>query len=290
MVQGISLNFSPAALVLRGCAFVTPSSRFLPCGFVLFALAGCGGSSEPEAKSADAAVEKHAKARPSLPELDVMKVARGLRGNEADLRSCFESSGEPVRGFMKLSFEVEKTGTVSNVEVETSSFAEPAVTTCLTDRVASLRFEAPDSKAKTHWTFVSGLYQKPEEDDRSSKRAKKKEKSEKQADRVQGVVIDAKSRGSLEPEEIEDVVHAGFGLFAHCYREGLERHPRLAGTVQMRMVIGRDGLVDSLKDSESDIPDPELIDCVAEGFFALKFPKPRSGTVRLTYRIVFDNG
>jgi hypothetical protein len=29
---------------------------------------------------------------------------------------------------------------------------------------------------------------------------------------------------------------------------------------------------------------------VAEGFFALRFPKPRSGTVRLVYRIVFDNG
>jgi hypothetical protein len=268
---------------------VTPASRFLPFGFALFAFA-CGGSVEPDAKGPDRATAKREKAPPALPELDVMKVARALRGNEADLRGCFASGGEPVRGFMKLSFEVEPTGSVSNIEVETSSFAEPAVTTCLTDRVASLRFEAPDSRAKTHWTFVSGLYQKPEDDERPNQRGKKKEKSEKKDDRVQGVVIDAKSRGSLEPEEIEDVVHAGFGLFAHCYREGLERHPRLAGTVQMRMVIGRDGLVDSLRDAESDIPDPELIDCVAEGFFALKFPKPRSGTVRLVYRIVFDNG
>ena len=266
---------------------MAPTSRLRAFSLLLVA-AACGGAPEPEAKTASGADPAKTKSAPDLPELDVMKVARALRGNEADLRGCFASGGEPVRGFMKLSFEIEKTGSVSNVEVETSSFAEPSVTTCLTDRVAALRFEAPDAKAKTHWTFVSGLYEKPEEDERPSKRGNKKK--EKKEDRVQGVVIDEKSRGSLEPEEIEEIVHAGFGLFAHCYREGLERHPRLAGTVQMRMVIGRDGLVDSLRDAESDIPDAELIDCVAEGFFALRFPKPRKGTVRLLYRIVFDNG
>ena len=56
------------------------------------------------------------------------------------------------------------------------------------------------------------------------------------------------------------------------------------------MVIGRDGVVDALHDAESDIPDPEVIDCVAEGFFALRFPKPRAKTVRLLYRIAFDGG
>jgi hypothetical protein len=254
---------------------------------VLVLFAGCGGATEPDPKLANEAKPEPTKGARDLPELDVMKVARALRGNEADLRGCFSSEGQPVRGFMKLSFEVEKTGTVSNVEVETSSFAEPNVTTCLTDRVAALRFDAPEAKAKTHWTFVSGLHQKPEDDERPNKRAKKKER---RPDRIQGVVIDEKSVGSLEPAEIEDIVHAGFGLFAHCYREGLERHPRLAGTVQMRMVIGRDGLVDSLRDAGSDIPDAELIDCVAEGFFALRFPKPRKGTVRLLYRIAFDNG
>jgi len=266
---------------------MTHDSRFRAFVFALFAVA-CGGSSEPEPRTAGEAAPRSAKPKPELPELDVMKVARGLRGNEADLRSCFASGGEPVRGFMKLSFEVETTGTVSNVEVETSSFAEPSVTTCLTDRVAGLRFDAPEAKAKTHWTFVSGLYQKPDDDEKPNQRKKKKKQPED--DRVQGVVIDEKSRGSLEPEEIEEVVHAGFGLFAHCYREGLARTPRLAGTVELRMVIGRDGLVDSLRDAESTIPDPELIDCVAEGFFALRFPKPRKGTVRLFYRIVFDNG
>ena len=152
-----------------------------------------------------------------------------------------------------------------------------------------LHFDAPGEKAHTHWTFVSGLYEKQDDEDDGKNGQAQKEESATDSNE-QGVVIDEKSEGSLEPEEIEDVVHAGFGLFAHCYREGLGRHPRLAGAVRLRMVIGRDGVVDHLRDADSDIPDPELIDCVAEGFFALRFPKPRSGTVRLLYRIAFDNG
>src|SRR5262245_45010255 len=246
--------------------------------------AACGGSPEPAAKAPEKAAPSAEKPAPALPELDVMKVARALRGNEASLRDCFANDGEPVRGFMKLSFEVEGTGAVSNIEVETSSFAEPSVATCLTDKIENLHFDAPGEKARTHWTFVSGLYEKPDEDARPSKRAKKKSKRDDD-EAEQGVIIEPKSRGSLEPHEIEDVVHAGVGLFAHCYREGLDRHPKLSGVVRLRMVIGRDGLVDALRDAESDIPDAELIDCVAEGFFALRFPKPRSGTVRLVYRI-----
>jgi hypothetical protein len=256
----------------------------------LVSLAGaCGGSPEPSAKAPTKARTTAEKAPPPLPELDVMKVARALRGHEVGLRDCFANEGEPVRGFMKLAFEVEGSGAVSNIEVETSSFAEPTVAMCLSEKIGALHFDAPGKKQKTQWTFVSGLYEKPDEDDRSAKKGRKK-KQKRDESTEQGVVIEPKSRGSLEPEEIEEVVHAGFGLFAHCYREGIDRHPRLSGVVRMRMVIGRDGVVDALRDADSDIPDPDLIDCVAEGFFALRFPKPRKGTVRLLYRIVFDGG
>jgi hypothetical protein len=266
---------------------MTRVSRFGSIGLVLFA-AQCGGSPEPEAKTASAAKPPAEKSKSKLPELDVMKVARALRGNETQLRECFASDSGPVRGFMRMAFEVEGSGAISNIEVETSSFAEPSVASCLTERIEGLHFEAPGEKAQTHWTFVSGLYQKS--DDEADGRKRKGKKKKRADSNEQGVVIDEKSEGSLHPEEIEEIVHAGFGLFAHCYREGLARQPRLAGAVRLRMVIGRDGLVDHLHDAESDIPDPELIDCVAEGFFALRFPKPRSGTVRLLYRIVFDNG
>jgi hypothetical protein len=250
--------------------------------------AACGGSPEPSAKAPEKAAPARKKAPSALPELDLMKVAYAMRRNDEKLRDCFAYDGEPVRGFMRVAFEVEGTGAVSNIEVENSSISEPGVAACLSVSVAGLYFDAPGKKMRTHWTFVSGLYEKPDEGARSAKRGKKKKRDE--FSNEQGVVLESSSRGSLEPHEIEEVVHAGFGLFAHCYREGLERHPRLAGVVSLRMLIGGDGRVDTLRDAESEIPDPEVIDCVAEGFFALRFPKPRHGTAGFVYRITFDGG
>ena len=152
---------------------MTRVNSVLALGVVPLAIA-CGGSPEPPATVPAKAEPASEKAAPSLPELDVMKVARALRGNEAGLRECFANEGEPVRGFMKLSFEVEGTGAVSNIEVETSSFAEPNVATCLQDRIAALHFDAPGERAKTHWTFVSGLYEKPDDDAPSAKGKKKR--------------------------------------------------------------------------------------------------------------------
>ena len=257
-------------------------------GLVALAVA-CGGSPEPQAKSPEkkpASARK--KASPALPELDMMKVAYAMRRNDEKFRDCFAYDGEPVRGFMRVVFEVEGTGAVSNVEVEESSISEPGVAACLSVSVAGLYFDAPGEKSRTHWTFVSGLYEKSDEDARFKKRGKKKKRDDLQNE--QGVVLEPASRGSLEPQEIEEVVHAGFGLFAHCYREGLERHPRLAGVVRLRVRIGKDGRVDTLSDAQSEIPDPEVIDCIAEGFFALGFPKPRHGTAGFVYRLTFDGG
>ena len=99
---------------------------------------------------------------------------------------------------MRLAFEVEGTGAVSNVEVETSSFAEPSVATCLADRVAGLHFEAPGEKQRTHWTFVSGLYEKSDDDERSTK-SKRKKRKERDESTEQGVVIEPKSAARSSP-------------------------------------------------------------------------------------------
>lgn len=248
---------------------------------------GCGGSHET-AQSPDSAGGEGDNA-PALPELDTMIVARSLRGNEAELRDCFDVGATRIQGFMRLVFRVEADGQVTNIEVESSSFAEPRVTACLGEHVSRLHFEAPGEAKQARWTFVAGLKAEADHAGHSKHKQKRKQPADERSGE-QGVSIEPASRGSLEPEEIEDIVHAGFGLFAHCYREGLDRHPGMNGVVRLRMVIGRDGVVDALRDSGTDLEDREVVDCVAEGFFALRFPKPRSGTVRLLYRIVFDAG
>jgi hypothetical protein len=271
-----------------GAPSVPMRSRLTP---FLLALCACGGSQEPARTAAEASTSAGGeRERPTLPELDPMVVARSLRGNEAELRDCFGASGTSIQGFMRIGFRIEATGEVANVEIESSSFADAKVTACLEEKVSNLRFEAPGEAKQARWTFVAGLKAEPGDGERAEAEKKRKKPRKDSEPRAQGVAIDSASQGSLEPEEIEDIVHAGFGLFAHCYREGLDRQPGLNGIVSMRMVIGRDGVVDSLRDSGTDIRDREVVDCVAEGFFALRFPKPRAGTVRLTYRIVFDAG
>jgi hypothetical protein len=247
-------------------------------------LGACGGP--PETKLADVRpTTERAQVEPEpLAELEAPVVARSIRGNENRLRECFAGPNGPVRGFMRMAFRVKPSGEIDGIEVESSNFAEAGVFECLSERIASLHFDPRPDARLAHWTFASGISELSAGAGAKGKRKKRvrRESSE------EGVVIDEKSRGSLSPEEVEDVVHAGFGLFAHCYREGIDRHPLLSGVVRLRMVIGRDGLVDEMRDAGSDIGDAEIIDCVAEGFFALRFPKPRKGTVRLSYRIVFD--
>lgn len=250
------------------------------------AFGACGGEPATKLAASRPATRHSVEAKaPPLAELEPSVVARAIRGNESSLRECFAGKdGRPVRGFMRMTFRVQPSGDVEEVDVESSSFAESGVFECLSERVAALHFDARPDTRLARWTFASGIAQARERGAR-----KKQRKARHHGDASEeGVVIDEKSRGSLSPSEVEEVVQAGFGLFAHCYREGIARHPKLSGAVRLRMVIGRDGLVDELADASSEIPDREIIDCVAEGFFALKFPKPRKGSVRLTYRILFD--
>ena len=261
--------------------------RTLGWVFVTAGMLGACGGSAPATKLAATrpATQRAEKAPAPLEELEPQVVARAIRGNELTLRECFAGAdGRPVRGFMRMTFRVNPSGDVDEVDVESSSFAEAGVFECLSERVAALHFDARADARRARWTFASGLAEaRQERGGKAKKRAKKRASGSEE-----GVVIDEKSRDSLSAGEVEEVVQAGFGLFAHCYREAIGRHPRLSGAVRLRMVIGRDGLVDEMADASSEIADAEIIDCVAEGFFALRFPKPRKGTVRLTYRIVFD--
>ena len=102
------------------------------------------------------------------------------------------------------------------------------------------------------------------------------------------MAIEAASPGFLDPARIEGVVQSGFGLYGHCYRDGLSRDPRLGGAVRLKLVIDTSGGVERISDGGSDLPDRRVINCVAQGLFALKFPKPERGSVHVLYRVLFD--
>jgi hypothetical protein len=253
--------------------------------------AACGGEPAPVKSSATVArpaVAKPAKARD--PELDVGQVVLGLRGHEAELHECFRLGGGEGASFVELTWRVGPDGAVESTAVGRST-STPPVAECLSERLSGARFGRPGQTRRASWTFVGGLVRFEDADTRkrNNKNAKKKNKSGNN-EGESGIVIEPSSPGKLDYEAVEGVVQVGYRLFAHCYRDGLERDPTLGGAVRLRFVIGMDGQVARVIDGGSDLPDEAVVACVAEGFFAMRFPKPAGGNVHLRYRIHFDSG
>ena len=96
--------------------------------------------------------------------------------------------------------------------------------------------------------------------------------------------------GRLPPEVIQRIVRQNFGRFRLCYEAGLQRHPKLAGRVTVKLVIDTTGAVKSADDGGSDVPDASMVACVVKGFVNLSFPKPDSGVVTVVYPIDFKPG
>jgi hypothetical protein len=100
-------------------------------------------------------------------------------------------------------------------------------------------------------------------------------------------VPSVKTSGHMPPEVIQRVVRQNFGRMRMCYEQGLGRNPNLEGRVEVRFLIGSDGRVSSASAGSSSMPDGAVTSCVVSVFYAIGFPAPESGTVRVTYPISF---
>jgi hypothetical protein len=95
--------------------------------------------------------------------------------------------------------------------------------------------------------------------------------------------------GRLPAEVIRRVVRQRYGSFRRCYERGLGRDPNLEGLVTVRFVIGLDGAVSSASGSGSDLPDPNVVNCMVNTFHGLVFPRS-GGTVSVKYPFKLDPG
>ena len=263
------------------------SKCFLLMAALVSSALSCGSAQEPPSKHhSSKAAASQAPAEVLMP----LTVLQRLRGSESERRACFSASGEARDGFVKLAWDVGRDGKVRGVAVEGSSVHDRAIETCLSEEVAKLDYGPREAPARARWTFVHQLPKMPGAEAARRNAKKKKKPKQKQDEEVAGVSIEEASPGSLDLGRIEDIVHAGFPLFAYCYRAGLERDPELGGLVRLRFVIDEDGAVMGVMDSGSEFDDTGTLDCMAEGIFALSFPPPTGGDVRVQYRIVFEAG
>ncbi|WP_394847116.1 AgmX/PglI C-terminal domain-containing protein [Pendulispora brunnea] len=94
--------------------------------------------------------------------------------------------------------------------------------------------------------------------------------------------------GRIPPEVIQRIVRQNAGRYRACYELGLRNNPSLNGHVRVKFVIDRGGAVSMAQDSGSDLPDENVRSCVVKSFYALAFPSPEGGTVRVVYPIMFN--
>lgn len=247
---------------------------------------GCGAASLPaESEGHGAGASGSAQAR--LPELTPREVVIKLRGNETDIRRCFFAN-PGARGALSLSWRVSSEGRVERLRRERSTLSDPRVEQCLAEKLREIRFDPRAEPARARWTFVFRLVDLPR--DRPGRKQPSKRDRARARDSEQGVQLERDSPGTLDLAAVDDVVEAGYPLFARCYRDGVLRDSGLNGAVRLRLVVGETGRVTAVEDKGSDLTDRQVVDCVAEGFYALRFPEPARGDAHLVYRIHFDSG
>jgi hypothetical protein len=259
--------------------------------FSLLFASACGGTATP-AESADDAAPLRAAAgtEAALPaqELTASEVVIKLRGNETEIRRCFFANPS-ARGTLSLSWVVNGDGRVERLKRGESTLADPRIEQCLAEKLSEVRFDPREKPARARWTFVFRLVEPKKDGSGHVKKLSKRDRDRaEQSD--QGVQLEKGSPGRLDLAAVDNVVESGFPLFARCYRDGVQRNSNLDGAVRLRFVVSESGHVTSVEDLGSDLTDRQVIDCVAEGFYALRFPEPESGDAHLVYRIHFDAG
>lgn len=257
----------------------------------LLFVSACGGSA-PSAESADDARLSPASAKledapAPKDELTASEVVIKLRGNETDIRRCFFANPS-ARGSLSLSWSVNTDGRIEHLKRERSTLSDPRIEQCLGEKLYDVRFDPRPEPARARWTFVFRLVEQPRT--RSGQKASSKRAREQREDAEPGVQLEKSSPGTLDLAAVDNVVESGFPLFARCYRDGVQRSPSLDGAVRLRFVVGEHGHVTAVEDGGSDLTDRQVVDCVAEGFYALRFPEPQRGAAHLLYRIHFDTG
>ena len=97
---------------------------------------------------------------------------------------------------------------------------------------------------------------------------------------------DPKSAGDLDKAVIRRYVRRNIQKIRACYEAELANVPKLAGTLTVQFVIGRDGKVISA--NPSGLGNWNVENCVAEVIQKIEFPKPRGGgSIQVSYPFTF---
>jgi hypothetical protein len=97
----------------------------------------------------------------------------------------------------------------------------------------------------------------------------------------------AKVSGFLSAEQINRVVQANRAAIKYCFEGGLQRNPRLQGSVNAGFRIDRKGAVSTTRVAKSTLGDPKVESCILRQIARWKFPEPDGGEVDVVYPFLF---
>jgi hypothetical protein len=87
---------------------------------------------------------------------------------------------------------------------------------------------------------------------------------------------------------VRQYVRANYAKFRRCYEGGVQRDPKLAGTLVSRLVIGVEGSVTAVfQGPESTMTDEAVVSCVLREYRNMVFPKPDAGIVVVDVPVKF---
>lgn len=98
----------------------------------------------------------------------------------------------------------------------------------------------------------------------------------------------SKKVGRLSASQIESTFGRARHGFFTCYESRLRKKPKLAGTVQVSLVVQPDGRATSINITENTTGDQALGTCIKKRSELLRFPPPQfGGPVNVTYPLNF---
>lgn len=98
------------------------------------------------------------------------------------------------------------------------------------------------------------------------------------------------TQGSLDRDVIRRVVRTHQNEIRFCYEQGLQKNPKLAGTVKIKLVIAGTGSVMSVAVASSTLDDASVEQCIASKVKRWTFPEPEGGgIVVVTYPFTFSS-
>lgn len=104
---------------------------------------------------------------------------------------------------------------------------------------------------------------------------------------VQAPVEARQARPAPDAQEIQAVVRLKSDELRQCYVMGTFRDSRLSGTVHVLFTIETNGRVSETTDAGSNMPDPEVVECVLGVFAKLTFPAGKYDPTQVEYPIRF---